>query len=150
MRGVAKEGVASNGKGSFVLKRYTVCVDFDGVIHRYDTPWINAYTIPDEPVDGAIEWLHRTIQRFEVAIFTTRAKSWRGRRAVRAWLRKHSGNLWWGAPRSRGIEEVSLPKTKPPALVYIDDRGYRFTGSNWPSAEEVHRLLPWHKEQRAD
>lgn len=40
-------------------ERYTVAVDFDGVLHRYDTPWINAATIPDPPVDGAIEWLSR-------------------------------------------------------------------------------------------
>lgn len=44
-------------------QRYTLAVDFDGVLHQYTTPWSNAATIPDPPVDGAIAWLNETAAR---------------------------------------------------------------------------------------
>lgn len=136
-------------------RSYTVAVDFDGVIHRYDTPWIAPHVIPDEPVEGAIEWLHDMAQRFNVVVYTTRARTWRGRRAVRRWLR------YWSHPRYRwrpdpeegslvgarvGIRSVRVTAKKPPALIYLDDRAVRFTGpGSWPSVQDVHRALPWHK-----
>src|SRR5205823_39117 len=104
-------------------ERYTVAVDFDGVIHRYDSPWVAAHVIPDAPVAGAIEWLFATVQTFDVAIFTTRGKTWRGRRAVRRWLFKHSGlNLWYESPGMRGLEDITVTAKKIAALVYLDDR----------------------------
>ncbi len=127
-------------------ERYTVAVDFDGVIHRYDSPWVNAHTIPDGPVDGAIEWLFSALIKFDVVIFSTRCKTWRGRRAVRQWLKKHSGGLYYESPGSRGIEDVTLSYEKPPALVYIDDRAWRFSGS-FPTAAEIHAARPWNKVQ---
>lgn len=124
-------------------ERYTVAVDFDGVIHQYLTPWVNAHTIPDGPIPGAIEWLVGAIQKLDVVIFSTRCKSWRGRRAVRAWLKKHSGMLWYDSPAaSYGLEDIRLSYEKPPALVYIDDRGFRFEGV-FPSVSEIHQLKPW-------
>lgn len=124
---------------------YTVAVDFDGVLHSYTTPWVNAHTIPDPPVEGAIEWLAATIQKFDVVVYSTRCKTWRGRRAVRRWLRQHSGNVWNEGPGFRGTEDVKVSYEKPPALVYIDDRAWRFEGDNFPSADEIHRAIPWTK-----
>lgn len=125
--------------------RYTVAVDFDGVIHRYDSPWVNAHTIPDEPVDGAIEWLYRTLQTMDVVIFSTRCKTWRGRMAVRRWIKQHAGNLYCESPASIGIEDVTLSYEKPPALVYIDDRAWRFEGT-FPTAQQIH-ARPWNKQR---
>jgi len=126
--------------------RYTVAVDFDGVIHRYDTPFIAPHIIPDEPVTGAIEWLHRTLQKLDVAIMSTRNSTWRGRRAMRSWLKSHAGNLWYPSPGFRGLEEIGIPKKKPPALVYLDDRAIRFEGpGTFPTVDEIHRARPWHK-----
>ena len=128
--------------------RWTIAVDFDGVIHRYETPWINPHTIPDPPVDGAIEWLHRMVQDFAVVIYSTRCRTWRGRRAVRAWLKKHAGQLWWEGWGHLGLEEVKLSYEKPPALIYLDDRAVRFEGPQTfeaLDAARVHRLRPWHK-----
>lgn len=124
-------------------ERYTVAVDFDGVLHSYKKPWVNAHTIPDPPIPGAIEWLAITIQKMDVVIFSTRCKTWRGRRAVRRWLKEHSGMLWYDSPAAQhGIEDVRLSYQKPPALVYIDDRAFRFEGV-FPSVEQIHRLKPW-------
>jgi hypothetical protein len=122
-------------------------VDFDGVLHSYTTPWVNPHVIPDPPVDGAILWLWETIQDFDVVILSTRCKSFRGRAAMRRWLRDHSGLLYVESPDGhRGIEDVQFAKAKPPALIYIDDRGYRFTGpQSWPTVRQIHRWRPWNK-----
>ena len=127
------------------MSRYTVAVDFDGVLHSYTSPWINAHTIPDPPVDGAIEWLWETIQKFDVVIFTTRAKTWRGRWAVRRWLRRQAGLDRWEHEWGRGLMDAVVSHEKLPALVYIDDRGWRFDGSNFPTAQQIHAARPWNK-----
>lgn len=129
-------------------ERYTVAVDFDGVIHRYDSPWINAQTIPDGAVEGAIEWLASTIQSMDVVIFSTRCKTWRGRRAVRAWLKREAGHLWWDSPAAfYGLEDVKLSYEKPPALIYLDDRAVRFEGT-FPTIQQIHAAKPWNKRTR--
>lgn len=128
-------------------ERYTVAVDFDGVIHRYDSPWVAPHVIPDGPVFGAIEWLFQTLQRFDVVIFSTRCKTWRGRRAMRAWLKKHADAIWYESPFTYGLEDVKLSYTKPPALIYLDDRAMRFTGT-FPTADEIHAARPWNKLPR--
>lgn len=125
--------------------KYTVAVDFDGVLHSYTTPWQGATVIPDPPVDGAIEWLHRTIQKFDVVIFTTRGRWPWGRWAVRRWLHRYAGHLWYDGPGYRGIEDVKVTNRKDAALVYIDDRALRFDGTNFPAADAIHALRPWNK-----
>ena len=82
------------------MSGYTVCVDFDGVLHSYTTPWINAHTIPDPPVQGAIAWLATMLEKFDVVIFSTRCKTWRGRRAIcrsSCWL-THQAECECGEP----------------------------------------------------
>ena len=116
-------------------KRYTVAVDFDGVLHSYTTPWIAAETIPDPPVAGAIEWLNGIGDHFDVVIFTTRGKTAEGQRAVRHYLHEHG----W-----RDAMNATVTAEKPPALVYIDDRAFRFEGA-FPQAREIHALRPWNK-----
>ncbi len=126
-------------------KKYTIAVDFDGVIHSYSSPWVAAHVIPDAPVSGAIDWLFTMIQSFEVVIFTTRGKSWRGRRAVRQWVRRYAGHLWYESPVTRGLEDIRVTATKEAALIYLDDRAVRFNGSNFPSTQGVHAMRPWNK-----
>lgn len=126
-------------------ERYTVAVDFDGVIHSYTSPWVNAETIPDPPVPGAIEWLWEMSKRFEIVIFSTRCKTGEGRQAVQRWLFE---NCERSAPLD--ADPSSLPlrlkytADKPPALVYLDDRAMRFEGV-FPTAEEIHAARPWNK-----
>lgn len=54
-------------------KRYTVCVDFDGVIHSYESPWKAAHLIADAPVAGALEWLCAISKKFDIVILSTRS-----------------------------------------------------------------------------
>lgn len=114
--------------------KYTVCVDFDGVIHSYTSPFIREHVIPDAPVPGAIEWLNKIADDFDVVIFTTRGSTYEGRIAVGAWLAKH------GFTRHREVTHKKVP-----ALIYLDDRAVRFDGSNFPDAQAIHAARPWNK-----
>lgn len=125
--------------------RYRVAVDFDGVLHEYSSPWIDAATIPDPPVPGAIEWLLRTLQRFDVAITSTRNHQPGGVSAMKAWLRKHAEPLLDEQPLLRGVEQITFPVEKPAALIYLDDRAIRFDGAHWPTPDEIHSARPWNR-----
>lgn len=118
-------------------KKYTVAVDFDGVIHRYDSPWVSHEHIPDPPVAGAIEWLNRIAEDFDVVIFTTRGATPEGRVAVREWLDNNG---------FKEYREVTAQKVA--ALIYLDDRAMRFDGSNFPDAQAIHGARPWNKPAR--
>lgn len=127
-------------------ERYTIAVDFDGVIHSYQTPWVATHIIPDPPVEGAIEWLWETIQKLDVVIFSTRCRSWRGRWAMRKWLKKHAQGLYYeDASGGIGLESVRFSYEKPPALVYLDDRAMRFAGT-FPTVQQIHGAKPWNKK----
>lgn len=119
------------------VERYTVCVDFDGVIHSYTSPWQEG-SIPDPPVPGALEWLAEMTKKFKVVILTTRGKDKEQEALVRLWLIEH------GLP-SRVAITLEVTNVKPAALIYIDDRAYRFTGDNFPTAQQIHDARPWNK-----
>lgn len=72
-----------------------ICVDFDGVLHRFDSGWQGADQIPDLPVDGAIEGLHRLCDdpEIEVAIYSSRSSDPRGIQAMKEWLAYWEG-VW--------------------------------------------------------
>jgi ribonucleotide monophosphatase NagD (HAD superfamily) len=112
-------------------KRYSIAVDFDGVIHRYGRGWHDG-TIYDEPVPGAREALARIHRGYRVVILTTRVNpALHGGDAqlasVEAWLEQH------GFVRGEHWDEVTHEKV--PALVYIDDRALHFTDWNQALAE---------------
>lgn len=116
--------------------KFSICIDFDGVIHRYDTPWINAATIPDPPVDGTIQWMNDMAAHFTLVVFTTRAQTLDGKLAVEDYLKR---NGW-----EHGF--ILITDKKPPALLYIDDRAFRFTGpGSLPTAQDIHQMKPWNK-----
>lgn len=120
--------------------RQTLAIDFDGVIHAYTSGWRGTLEIPDPPVEGAIAWLAAAAERFDLAIFSVRANAPGAIDAMRAWLRSH------GLP-DRVLERIRFPAGKPPAELYIDDRGYRFDGT-FPSFDELGALEPWTRRVR--
>ena len=122
-------------------ERYTIAVDFDGVLHSYSSPWVDEQTIPDPPVPGAIEWLRTMHEKFTVVIFTTRGRTTQGQQAVHAWLIEHG-------LEPRTALDIAVDWKKPPALVYLDDRAIRFEGT-FPTADEIHAARPWNKLREA-
>ncbi|HEX5326200.1 MAG TPA: hypothetical protein VFW75_05995 [Acetobacteraceae bacterium] len=117
------------------MARLTVAVDFDGVLHSYTSPWISAEIIPDPPVPGAIEWLNALVKEFTVYIHTTRADTVAGSLAVAHWLFESGYD---GPP-------LEVTNQKRPAVIYVDDRGWRFTGANFPTPTEIRNAKPWNK-----
>lgn len=126
----------------------TIAVDFDGVVHAYTSPWVAPHVIPDPPVDGAIPWLLSMVRHFNVVIFTTRAKTWRGRRAIAGWLLRHGGeNAYYDSPDGPGLENITISYEKIPAIVYVDDRAWRFEGTRFPTRDEIFKAVPWGKRK---
>lgn len=136
-------------------KKYSIAVDFDGVLHQYINGWVDPWTINDPPMPGAFDWLTQMVERFNVYIYSARFtihtgpgsfgggnKNWlevlKAIAEVKAWMLKH------GLPQEI-IDRLYFwhHHGKPTALVYIDDRGYRFKG-HFPSVKEIHQdLRPW-------
>lgn len=118
-------------------KRWTVAVDFDGVIHSYTSGWQGAAVISDPPVEGAIAWLESMTRDFDVVILSTRGDQEGANDAINAWLAVYG---------YRGPELLVTSK-KVPALIYIDDRAWRFKGI-FPTKGEIHRARPWNHDRR--
>jgi len=118
-----------------------ICVDFDGVIHSYDSGWQGACQIPDQPVDGAFEWLGRLVwQGFEVSIYSARSKEEGAIEAMQRWFTDHDISVWT-------LERLRFPTQKPAAHLTVDDRAFCFQG-DFPSVGWVERFQPWTKLRR--
>lgn len=157
------------------MSKPILCLDFDGVLHSYSSGWKGATVIPDPPVPGALEFVVGALERFQVAILSSRSHQWFGRYAMKRWLRKHligaAGNdfsdtpewwrtrisatafadPWWDEVRyaaDRVIGEIQWPLHKPPAMVTIDDRAITFTGA-WPELAALRSFKPWNARKTA-
>jgi hypothetical protein len=136
----------------------TLCLDFDGVLHSYTSGWQGAGKIPDPPAEGAMEFLCNAIDQFDVAIYSSRSSSLRGRWAMKRWLRQHMiehcmSSLGSSAFDAYGeavedaeffLEKIRWPWFKPAAHVTLDDRAMQFTGE-WPAISDLMRFRPWNK-----
>ncbi|MEM1155114.1 MAG: hypothetical protein AAGI44_13330 [Pseudomonadota bacterium] len=134
------------------MRNPIICVDFDGVIHSYESGWKGVDVIPDPPVPGAIDWLRDHLPvpgsvcamapPYEgpvVQIYSSRSKSWRGRRAMKRWLIKH------GLERGYITEGIlKFPVKKPAAFLTIDDRAICFEGY-FPNKDEMMAFKPWYR-----
>lgn len=123
-----------------------LCLDFDGVIHSYESGWKGADVIPDLPVPGAIEFIRDATRRFRVAIYSSRSGQAGGIDAMQTWLRIAAEAPTWGEGDFSWLDEIEWPTEKPPALVTIDDRALTFSG-NWSDYrfDELAAFKPWNK-----
>ncbi len=150
------------------MNKPILVLDFDGVIHGYQSGWKGAAAIPDAPVPGALEFIVKALDRFRVNILSSRSHQWGGKRAMKAWLRRELIRLddpmptWWSDRVMRTafadpwpeevaraadmvVKEIQWPWFKPPALVTIDDRALTFTGA-WPELDTIKAFKPWNKK----
>ena len=121
-----------------------LCLDFDGVIHSYESGWKGADVVSDPVVPGAIEFMREALEgfHFDVQVFSGRSHQPGGVGAMQDALRRWS-------PVDRGrllgwVGRVKFPLNKPPALVTLDDRAIQFTGT-WPTMQELKEFKPWNK-----
>ena len=98
------------------LARPTICLDFDGVIHSYQSGWQGETIIPDPPIHKVDVAIRQLRKNYRVVVFSARCRTGDGAQAVADWLARHN------------IEVDEVCQHKPPALVYVDDRAVRFTG----------------------
>lgn len=128
----------------------TICVDFDGVIHSYTSPWTKDTEIHDPPVPGAMEFLRRCTDHFTVCVLSTRSRNPLAVYAMQKWMIEH-----WEPEEAesamreefhRWLFKIEFPTEKPPAIVYIDDRAMLFAGG-WPTVEEMQNFFPWNKRR---
>ena len=99
-----------------------VAIDFDGVIHNFDKGWHDG-TCYGEPLPGSLEAIKTLSEKYNIIIFTAKAKKNRplvngktGTQLVQEWLEKYEVMKY--------INEIT--SEKPRAKIYIDDNGYRF------------------------
>lgn len=140
-----------------------LCLDFDGVLHSYSSGWQGARYIPDPPVDGALDFLLASLDRFDVQIFSSRSRYFGGRRAMKRWLRHWLTERAWAKGQFRGfthsdaeesiavdvaqiLRSLKFPTKKPPAHVTIDDRAITFTGV-FPPLDEIAAFRPWNRKK---
>lgn len=123
-------------------KTITVLIDFDGVLHQYDTEFESADIIPDPPVNGAIEWLEAIWSSGLVVpvIFSARVGFENDRKtaelAMRRWLKKHNFS---------GHAEIKITDQKLPARIQIDDKAWQFRGQ-FPNIDQILKFRPWNKQ----
>jgi hypothetical protein len=129
-----------------------LCVDFDGVIHSYTTPWINEHTIPDPPVPGALLWLHDCTEFFRVVIYSSRSRTAEGRQAMLNWMIDHCSRQFpkdhpmLGSRDKDRMLPIEFAHEKPAAFLTIDDRALLFDGEFSHYRPEVLRgFKPWNK-----
>jgi len=159
----------NKSKGDYMFSHKPIlCVDFDGVIHSYKSPWINARTITDPPVFGAISFLIRSLEEFNVAIYSSRSKYIGGRNAMKKWLmnwfsheaiREEDSIIidfinqfafadpWQDEVNfasKKFINYLHFPLFKPAAFITIDDRAICFKGI-FPDLLELKKFKPWNK-----
>lgn len=126
-----------------------LCLDFDGVIHGYQSGWQGAGVCDDPPVPGTLEYLHEVTKHFRVMIYSSRSKSLAGRRAMKRYVRHHFDLPLTFSPDHKHDflhEALEFPWFKPPALITIDDRALTFTG-NWSdyTPDKLLAFKPWNK-----
>jgi hypothetical protein len=119
-----------NGKKS-------LCIDFDGVIHLYTRSFKAHDIIEDEPHPQAFKALEEYLTRFQVYIYSSRSSSPEGIEAMRKWFREHKCS-------ESVLRQLIFSEKKPPAVVYLDDRGWCFNGK-FPTVEEIDDFKPWNR-----
>ena len=131
-----------------------LCVDFDGVVHSYISGWQGAAVIPDPPVKGALRWLWKATEWWDVQIYSSRSNQEDGREAMQAWMLRHSLEEFgpnhpmseiFGDLKS-GQYPITFATDKPAAFLTIDDRAITFEG-DWEELDpaELRNFKPWFK-----
>lgn len=125
-----------------------LCVDFDGVVHSYTSGWKGADVISDPPVPGALRWLWKATEWWDVKIYSSRSKEASGCDAMREWVIAHSlEEFGEGHPMTwQENHPIDFCHEKPTAFLTIDDRAITFEG-DWSELDpyDLTHFKPWNK-----
>ena len=99
-----------------------IAIDFDGVIHKNSKGYYDG-TIYGNPMVGSYEALEKLSKKYDVVIFTAKAKPDRGlingltgTQMVWDWLKEYKMDKF----------VTKVTSEKPRAVAYIDDKGIKF------------------------
>lgn len=125
-------------------RKPTLCLDFDGVLHSYTSPWAGAHVVSDPPTPGAVQFLVEAVEHFDVCVYSSRTGEPNGVYAMMTWLAAHASAELGGDAASELMSKIRWPTTKPPAFVTLDDRAVTFVGV-WPGVDVLKNFKPWNK-----
>lgn len=136
------------------MSKPILCVDFDGVIHSYASGWQGAAVIADPPTPGALRWLWKATEWWDVQVYSSRSRDRAAREAMLAWMILHARAefgidhpLAWPKDRDLGWDyPITFAHEKPSAFLTIDDRAICFEG-DWSELDPADLLhfKPWNK-----
>lgn len=113
----------------------TVIFDFDGVIHSYDSGWLGADIIPDEPVPGIKEAIDEIrAAGYRVVVLSARCHQG-GIKAIKNFLNENE------------IIVDDVVRDKVPAILQVDDRAICFDGKPEKLLEKIQGFQPWNKKE---
>lgn len=122
-----------------------LCLDFDGVIHSYDSGWQSG-EIYGTVTPGFWEWAEKAARYFQLVIYSSRSKTDDGVIAMSMWM--HNERKKWREAGGVSVHDEPLTyefaHEKPPAFLTIDDRGLTFNGK-WEDFDPQSLLAfkPW-------
>lgn len=120
-------------------ERKLVCLDFDGCLSNSTRAGYNQDEFIFEPVNGVGKWIEETIAHHDLIIFSARELSTLGKQNLCTWFKKYH------------LPEIPMTNIKPPqGHIFVDDRAYQFTGTNFPSVDYISRFTPWNRVQKPD
>lgn len=129
------------------MSKETVCVDFDGVIHEYISPWTTPLIISDNIIPGAAKFLYDCCEEFNIVIHSTRCKDSSAILRMIDWLRVQLSKELTDKEVLQVMTNLTFNYEKVKAIIYIDDRGYRFEG-RFPTVDEIKELKStWNKKK---
>ena len=111
--------------------RPTIVFDCDGVIHSYVSGWEGEDTISDPPVKGIKETLEKLSKDYKIVVVSSRCKTREGINAIIDYMEKNK--LYY--------DEIMAHK--PPAKLYIDDRGVQFNGDVDKLLHDIENCEHW-------
>ena len=111
--------------------KYTICLDFDGVVHSYISGWQGPAVIPDPPVPYVHLAINQLRKDYEVKIHSTRCGHKGGMEAIVKWLMQYN------------IMVDGICEHKPPAIIYVDDRGLQFNGDWVQTIKDIRNFRHW-------
>lgn len=128
-----------------------LCLDFDGVVHRYGSGWQDG-TIYDDVTENFFWWAEKAREHFRLVVYSSRSATPEGIAAMKSWLLEQRKNLVVTSHELKHLPDADLldwfefADTKPPAFATIDDRAIRFNG-DWSDTflvpERILKMKPW-------
>ena len=126
------------------VKKKTIAIDFDGVLHRYSKGWLKVDYVYDPPVEGAAQALIKLKEQgHKIYVFSVRTNTIYHKDA------KHQAKIMADWLQEHGIPYDRIwTFSKPLADIYIDDRAIGFKGDWQQTMQEIATFEVWNRIEK--